>query len=749
MAFDPYRGGDPPATRREAPAPAPTRRESPEDTAGWSGSLLRLPESLRAAWRIERDLPGGGEADVVLVRDARGTAAVVKVYRRHISVDAEVARRLTELDRTYLVAPYQTGHENGRHWELMEYVPGGSLAEHVDPPATAMSGPDVVETVRQVAEALTELHEARITHSDLKPSNILIRRTSPLWLALSDFGLSKFLGDASKRFTQRAHTIAYAAPESFAGRFSPAQDWWALGMIVRQLATGEAPFAGLSEQVAMHELLVREVALDGIRDDRLRLLCHGLLVRDPDHRWTGTEVRVWLAGGSPKVYEASDVRAGRPLVVAGRTCWTRAEAARAFATEWDRARTTFLERIGTAAEPGEGWRLLRSWLEQFDEDVEQRIRLIDQVLTTDVPPDVRMVHLLRWLDPTLPPTYRGESMLPEHLAALATAAGSGDAKPAEIVAQLWQYRLLTLLAGFAGGAPLAAADRRWRNAIAQLDGIAAAPVLPQPARDALTQAAGTHRAALLRACADPGFARLLEEHAVAARARLPQPPPPWFGALQRVQDPAVALAVLAVTAVAEAEYARVAAERDRGRLIWQHEEAARVAGRPGAIGYAVAAAGVWALVMGGGAVGAGLISGTDASAGILAMYGLIWLANAAAEVAVAYQIGAAYHPRWSALSALGWLGRRAPDAFAYLRRAGNSVRALGAGAPVFLGIACCCGCLLIPTGLTVGGGLFAVATVITAFGHLGWALYRALRFNGAQDQRRRALQQNNPGGGRL
>ncbi len=68
------------------------------------------------------------------------------------------------------------------------------------------------------------------------------------------------------RFIRRGHTIAYAAPESFSGRFSAAQDWWAaLGMVVRQFATGKPLFAGLSEQVAMHELLVQSIARRGDR----------------------------------------------------------------------------------------------------------------------------------------------------------------------------------------------------------------------------------------------------------------------------------------------------------------------------------------------------------------------------------------------------------------------------------------------------------------------------------------------------
>src|SRR5262249_21210494 len=153
----------------------------------------------------------------------------------------------------------------------------------------------------------------------------------------------RYLGEASMRFTQRGHTIAYAAPESFSGRFSAGQDWWALGMIVRQLAVHELPFAGLSDQVAMHELLVPPVPVEQVTDERLRLLCRGLLVRDPDHRWGERQVRDWLAGTSPEVYDVVHVRATKPLVVADQTCWTRSEVAKAFATNWDRAQQTFLE----------------------------------------------------------------------------------------------------------------------------------------------------------------------------------------------------------------------------------------------------------------------------------------------------------------------------------------------------------------------------------------------------------------------
>lgn len=738
------RPGEPPATRREAPEgglSGPTSDRAAEDR---DDALVLLPEPLRENWRIVRELPGGGEADVVLIRDAGGLERVVKIYRRHVTLDIEVMRRLAGLDRTRLLAPERTGYDHGRHWELMEYIPGGSLAEHIDRVGAVLDSAEIVEVIRQITDALAELHQARLTHSDLKPSNILVRHSSPISLVLSDFGLSKYLGDASKRFTQHGHTVAYAAPESFSGRFSPAQDWWALGMIVRQLATGEAPFAGLSERVAMHELLVREVPLDAVSDDRLRLLCRGLLVRDPDHRWAEEQVRSWLAGGTPQVHSVTaDVRGGRPLVVAGQTCWTRAEAARAFATHWDQARQTFLERIGTPGEPGEGWRLLRAWLEQFDEDVEQRIRLIDQVLTADIAPDVRMAYLLHWLDPTMSPTYRDRSLLPEHVANLAAeetelTTGSG------IVSDLWRYRLLDLLAQFAGGAELVDIDSRWRASAERLDRIRSAATLPGQARDALARAGIPHLATLLRAAADPNLPPLLAEEATQARVAIPEPAP-WFDALSDVHDPAVALAVITVAPIAQAEYAELLAKRNRGRMMWEQEEQARIAGRSQALGYAAAAAGIWAGVMLLGTIAAatgGSLLGVNpdtstASLALPAVFGVAWLLSSVAELALAYHIGAPYHPHWSVLARLRRLGRRMPDAWSFLRRTSNSVRANTP--PLLLGLACCLGCCLIGPLVSLGSSLFALFTLGASLGQLGWATIRAIQFNRLRAQQRRAL----------
>jgi len=182
--------------------------------------------------------------------------------------------------------------------------------------------------------------------------------------------------------------------------------------------------------------------------------------------------------------------------------------------------------------PGEGWRLLRSWLEQVDEDVEQRVRLIDRVLTANLPPGVRMLHLLRRLDPTIPPVYRGGSVLPAHVAQIAAAASAGPGQPANVVRDLWDHHLLGPLSHFAGGAALVGIDRAWRNSMTQLEAVHGATAMPPPGTHALARSAVVHRAVLLRVAADRGLATVLTQQAVDALAAMPGRPP-RFGTVQR------------------------------------------------------------------------------------------------------------------------------------------------------------------------------------------------------------------------
>jgi len=608
----PQARSDPSATRRDAPQPA-------------ADPLIRLPGPLAGRFTVVGELPvQGAESDLLLVRDAAGRRYVVKVFRRGYSADREVWAKLPELTSPHVVQILETGHADGRDYELSEYAPGGNLRTMLDArPGEALPPQTVAAIVAQLAAGLQALHRAGIVHRDLKPENVLVTASDPLQVAIADFGLSKVL-DQSVVFASSSRTLAYAAPESLSGQVSPARDWWSLGMIVRELATGRPPFAGLSETVVVDHLATRPIDNSDVADPRLRLLCQGLLTRDPRHRWGAEQVTAWLAGQSPPV--AAEPRSfaqpdGSGLPFAGRRFTDRAELARALVERWEDAARYFFAR----GEHGEAWRALREWLGRFPDD--SRIELIDAYLATGLPPDVKVLHLVRWLDPTLPPHYLGRRVSAADLPRLAALAGDArhpDHRAACLIGRaLWEHRLLPELAKFQGAAELRAIDDRWRAHVAEWNRLVRpqrhgqVPAQPRPpiAQVRLPQAglAGPEADApaddppvvlltlLALAAAPEQTTASLADAAARARAAAGGAVPwferlaEWAGAADpRGGDPLRLLAV--VRAAPEAAMAAQAADQERRlaerRLAertrhWEELERRRLAGRGPAVARAV------------------------------------------------------------------------------------------------------------------------------------------------------------------
>ena len=117
-------------------------------------------------------------------------------------------------------------------------------------------------------------------------------------------------------------------------------DWWSLGMIVLEAASGRHPFEGLNEQVMNHHLATRPIDVRGVYDDELRTLCRGLLLRDPKRRWGGDEVARWLAG-DPTLAVSDDAdgvaTVVRPYRFGKTEATSGAELALALAKHWDAA----------------------------------------------------------------------------------------------------------------------------------------------------------------------------------------------------------------------------------------------------------------------------------------------------------------------------------------------------------------------------------------------------------------------------
>ncbi|WP_395344494.1 protein kinase domain-containing protein [Ningiella sp. W23] len=127
---------------------------------------------------------------------------------------------------------------------LMERVPGISLDKWMlqNP---LPSPKNAIDIVKQIAKALSALHEAETIHQDLKPANIMI--DDKRHVKVIDFG-SVFVAGIAEIFTPIEHTGAlgtatYSDPYYLHGRNTGVQgDIYALATISYELFTGQLPY---------------------------------------------------------------------------------------------------------------------------------------------------------------------------------------------------------------------------------------------------------------------------------------------------------------------------------------------------------------------------------------------------------------------------------------------------------------------------------------------------------------------------
>jgi eukaryotic-like serine/threonine-protein kinase len=155
--------------------------------------------SKLAHYQITGQLGTGGMGEVYAAIDSKlGRGVAIKCLPDSFAHDAErvarfrhEARVLASLNHTNIAAIYGLEEIDGRHFLVMELVPGETLAIRI------FQGPIPVEEALQIARQLTEAleaaHRTGILHRDLKPANI--KMTPDGKVKVLDFGLAKILGD--------------------------------------------------------------------------------------------------------------------------------------------------------------------------------------------------------------------------------------------------------------------------------------------------------------------------------------------------------------------------------------------------------------------------------------------------------------------------------------------------------------------------------------------------------------------------
>eukprot|EP00210_Caulerpa_lentillifera_P004088 g3900.t1 len=153
----------------------------------------------------------------------------------HIIMERKVLSKLS--GKNFLVGFHGAFQDNSSLYLLMDWIPGGELFSRI-----TLSGMlheyHAVFYAANVVLAFNTMHEMNIIYRDLKPENILIDKNG--YLRLSDYGFATIADSAALTL---CGTPDYQAPEIISRQGAhKASDFWALGVLIFEMLTGDAPF---------------------------------------------------------------------------------------------------------------------------------------------------------------------------------------------------------------------------------------------------------------------------------------------------------------------------------------------------------------------------------------------------------------------------------------------------------------------------------------------------------------------------
>lgn len=332
------------------PAPSTTAlRAAGAETAEPPGPAHRPPSDLfqryeallsesRLSWiqrnRLVRRLGSGGQGVVFLGErvgaDQFRLPVALKVFSPAAFHDAaaydeamvrmtRVAMRIAAIQHDNLIDVHNVIELNRIRVMEMEWVDGYDLHRLLSPAMLARSRSrvdrdrweylnDVIVTagatqprlkpgvaiavLRDALAALSALHRDGILHGDVKPANIMLKRTGNA--KLIDIG-SAYRWREDVR--PSAWTPAYAAPEVIeGGGISPPSDLASLGYVLIEMLSGAPPFAGITNplelrdaKLALLERLPETLPDDVTCNELLMSLIAGLVAPDPADRFSSAE----------------------------------------------------------------------------------------------------------------------------------------------------------------------------------------------------------------------------------------------------------------------------------------------------------------------------------------------------------------------------------------------------------------------------------------------------------------------------
>ncbi len=302
------------------------------------GHYQTLVEQQRMSWtehlRLIRRLGAGGQG-IVYLSERRGTDSFTlpvamkifsperyesdRAYDEAMGRIAQVAARVAQIQQDNLLDVHNWVDRYRIRLMEMEWVDGFDLAqlltprmlEHIrvrvdatrwhyinevivtDGKIQPRLKPGIaIAIIRDCLAALAALHRRNIVHGDIKPSNIMLKRTGNAKIV--DIGSAFELNNVP---AIRTCTPSYAAPEVLdGGECTARSDLASLGYVLIEMLSGASPFTGLTKfrdlleaKRFLAQRLSHFLPYEVVCNELLMSFCRGLVAPDPMRRFPSAE----------------------------------------------------------------------------------------------------------------------------------------------------------------------------------------------------------------------------------------------------------------------------------------------------------------------------------------------------------------------------------------------------------------------------------------------------------------------------
>ncbi len=206
---------------------------------------FRKPDFI-PGYEIQNRLGGGAFGDVYKARkQSIGKSYAIKFLKLEDDGQREAVERelshvghFAAIDHPNLVTIEDMGVVMGVPYLIMGYAGEETLSKRLT--RGALEEEQALMTFTQACRGVLALHDRRLVHFDLKPSNIFLKGEVA---RVGDYGLSKLLTDGRMTLSFGRGTPQYMAPEMMRGRADHRADLYSLGVILFECLTGGQPYA--------------------------------------------------------------------------------------------------------------------------------------------------------------------------------------------------------------------------------------------------------------------------------------------------------------------------------------------------------------------------------------------------------------------------------------------------------------------------------------------------------------------------